>query len=68
LAFLACLPAQAESQRCTGGITAEGSSRISVACKCGLPVSRVAARLGPAQTLCAYRSSQSFVPGPGLPV
>lgn len=37
-ALLACLPARAESLRCTGGTTAEGDSRISVAYKCGQPV------------------------------
>jgi len=37
-ALWACLPAQAESLRCTGGITAEGDSRISVAYKCGQPL------------------------------
>lgn len=37
-ALLACLSAQAESLRCTGGSAAEGDSRISVAYKCGQPV------------------------------
>jgi hypothetical protein len=36
-AFL-CLPAQAESLRCAGGIATEGDSRLSVAYKCGQPV------------------------------
>jgi hypothetical protein len=36
-AFL-CLPVSAESLRCSGGIAAEGDSRISVAFKCGPPL------------------------------
>ena len=36
-AFLS-LPASAESLRCSGGIAAEGDSRISVAFKCGQPL------------------------------
>ncbi len=33
-----CLPAQAESLRCSGGIAAEGDSRLSVVHKCGQPL------------------------------
>jgi len=34
------LPAHAESLRCTGGIAAEGDSRLSVFYKCGQPALR----------------------------
>lgn len=37
-AVLTCLPVQAESLRCSGGIAAEGDSRLAVAHKCGQPV------------------------------
>jgi hypothetical protein len=37
VAFL-CLPASAESLRCSGGSVAEGDSRVSVAFKCGQPL------------------------------
>lgn len=33
-----CIPASAESLRCSGGIVDEGDSRISVAYKCGQPL------------------------------
>lgn len=36
--LLACLPAEAESLHCSGGITAESDSRISVAYKRGQPL------------------------------
>ena len=35
--LLVCLPANAESLRCSGGIAAEGDSRLSVVYKCGEP-------------------------------
>lgn len=38
VAALSCLPAQAESLRCSGGIAAEGDSRLSVVHKCGQPI------------------------------
>jgi hypothetical protein len=38
LPLSACLPAQAESLRCGGGIAAEGDSRLSVVYKCGQPL------------------------------
>jgi hypothetical protein len=39
VALWACgLPVQAESLRCSGGIAAEGDSRLSVAAKCGQPL------------------------------
>ena len=37
-AVFAVLPADAESLRCSGGIAAEGDSRLSVAFKCGQPL------------------------------
>ena len=37
-AMFVLAPAQAESLRCTGGIAAEGESRVSVLFKCGQPV------------------------------
>ena len=37
---LFALPAHAESLRCTGGIAAEGDSRLSVFYKCGQPLLR----------------------------
>ena len=37
---LPALPAHAESLRCTGGIAAEGDSRLSVYYKCGQPALR----------------------------
>ena len=39
-AALAASSARAESLRCTGGIAAEGDSRVAVAYKCGQPVLR----------------------------
>lgn len=33
-----CMPAWAESLRCSGGTVAEGDSRLSVAHKCGAPL------------------------------
>ena len=33
-----CMPAAAESLRCTGGIAAEGDSKLSVLYKCGQPL------------------------------
>jgi hypothetical protein len=38
LALWACLPAHAESLRCTGGSVAEGDSRVAVVFKCGQPL------------------------------
>ena len=35
---LQCIPATAESLRCSGGIAAEGDSRLSVLYKCGQPL------------------------------
>jgi len=35
---LQCIAASAESLRCTGGIAAEGDSRLSVVYKCGQPL------------------------------
>jgi Protein of unknown function (DUF2845) len=40
LLWACCMPAQAESLRCAGGIAAEGDSRLSVIYKCGQPVLR----------------------------
>jgi hypothetical protein len=37
-AGLLCMPASAESLRCSGGTVAEGDSRLSVAHKCGAPL------------------------------
>jgi hypothetical protein len=54
---LAGAPAQAESLRCSGGIVAEGDSRLSVAYKCGEPLLK--------DSFCAavyYRSSLQPVP------
>jgi hypothetical protein len=34
------LPASAESLRCSGGIVAEGDSRVSVSYKCGQPLAK----------------------------
>lgn len=36
--LIGCPVAQAESLRCSGGIAAEGDSRLSVAYKCGPPL------------------------------
>lgn len=58
-AALCALPAQAESLRCTGGIAAEGDSRVAVAYKCGQPML--------ADSYCApvyYRGSFNVVPEP----
>ncbi len=38
LPLFLCLPAHAESLRCSGGIAAEGDSKISVVYKCGQPL------------------------------
>jgi hypothetical protein len=37
-ALMCSQPSQAESLRCSGGIAAEGDSRLSVAYKCGQPL------------------------------
>ena len=37
-ALMCSLPSQSESLRCSGGIAAEGDSRLSVAYKCGQPL------------------------------
>ena len=38
LPLVLCLPVHAESLRCSGGIAAEGDSRLSVIYKCGQPL------------------------------
>ena len=58
-AALLGLPAQAESLSCSGGIAAEGDSRLSVAYKCGQPLMR--------DSFCApvfYAGSWQPVPEP----
>jgi Protein of unknown function (DUF2845) len=57
--LLAGVPAQAESLRCSGGIAAEGDSRVAVVYKCGQPLLQ--------DTFCApvfYGSSLHPVPQP----
>jgi hypothetical protein len=57
--LLAGAPAQAESLRCSGGIAAEGDSRVAVVYKCGQPVLQ--------DTFCApvfYGQSPYPVPEP----
>lgn len=56
---LACLHAQAESLRCSGGIADEGDSRLSVLYKCGQPLA--------ADSFCAplyYSQTLQPVPEP----
>jgi Protein of unknown function (DUF2845) len=54
-----CVSAQAESLRCSGGLVAEGDSRLSVAYKCGQPTLK--------ESYCApvyYSQSLNLVPEP----
>jgi len=58
-ALMCSLPSQAESLRCSGGIAAEGDSRLSVSYKCGQPLLR--------ETFCApvfYSQTLYLVPEP----